>query len=207
MNETTENADIPVDAAVPDHDEATDAVGPEDVTAALQAEIAGLKDQLLRALAEQENIRRRAAREREDALKYGAQNFGKDLLSSADNLRRAIDSVKPDQVQDEVMRNLLAGIVATERELLAAFEKNGLKQINPEGEKFDHNLHQAIFEVEQSGKVAGTVVQVLQAGYVLNDRLLRPAMVGVAKGPVAEPAAPAEEAKPDSLHQRVNTTA
>ncbi len=170
----------------------------------LESEVAKLKDQLLRALAEQENIRRRAQREREDAVKYAAQKFANDLLSVADNLRRALESAPA--AQDEFTKTLLAGVAATERELLGAFEKHGIRRLDPAGEKFDHNFHQAIFEVEQTGKPAGTVVQVLAPGYLLRDRLLRAAMVGVAKGnaPAAEPAAPGA---PDERHHRIDTTA
>ncbi len=147
-----------------------------------QAEAAEFKDRLLRALAETENVRRRADRERTDATKYGVTQFARDLLDVADNLRRAIDSVPEAQVRDEVTRNLLTGVAATERALLSAFERHGIKRIDPKGERFDHNFHQAIFEAENTGKPAGTVVEVLQPGYLLHDRLLRPAMVGVAKG-------------------------
>jgi molecular chaperone GrpE len=153
-----------------------------------ETEAAEYKDRALRALAEVENIRRRGEREREDALKYATTNFARDLVSSADNLRRALASVLETEVKDEMTKNLLAGVAATERELLGAFEKHGIRRIDPKGEKFDHNFHQAIFEVENTGKPAWTIVEVLQPGYVLNDRLLRPAMVGVAKGgPAPEP--------------------
>jgi molecular chaperone GrpE len=186
-------------AATPDRERVTE----------LEAEMVQLKDQLLRALAEQENVRRRAQRERDDAVKYAAQKIANDLLSSADNLRRALDSLPEAKVKDEATRTLLSGVAATERELLGAFEKHGIRKLTPEGEKFDHNFHQAMFELENTGKPAGTIVQVLQAGYVLHDRLLRPAMVGVAKGEVAvsepaieEPAKPVE--KPDTYH-RVDT--
>jgi len=177
--------------------------------AELEAEVSKLKDQLLRALAEQENIRRRAQREREDAVKYAAQKFATDLLSAADNMRRALDSAPA--VQDEFTKTLLSGVAATERELLSAFEKHGIRRIDPAGEKFDHNLHQAMFEIENTGQPAGTIVQVLAPGYVLQDRLLRAAMVGVAKGsaPAAEPASEKDKAdkdKPDGYH-RVDTTA
>src|SRR5579859_1013128 len=147
-----------------------------------EAEAAELKDRLLRALAETENVRRRAERERSDAAKYGVTQFARDLLDVADNLRRAIDSVPEAQVRDDATRNLLAGVAATERAFLAAFERHGIKRLDPKGERFDHNFHQAIFEAENTGKPAGTVVEVLQPGYLLHDRLLRPAMVGVAKG-------------------------
>jgi molecular chaperone GrpE len=148
----------------------------------LEAELAEQKDRLLRALAETENVRRRAQREREDASKYAVAGFAKDLLSAADNLRRALDSLPEAEVKDERTRSLLEGVAATERELLGVFERHGIRRIDPQGEPFDHNFHQAIFEAEREDQPGGTVVEVLQPGYVLHDRLLRPAMVGVAKG-------------------------
>ncbi len=162
---------------------------PEARLAAVEAELAEHKDRLLRALAETENTRRRAQREREDASKYAIAGFAKDLLSVADNLRRALDSVPEAEVRDERTRSLLAGVAATERELLSVFERHGMRRIDPQGERFDHNFHQAIFEAERADQPAGTIVEVLQPGYVLHDRLLRPAMVGVAKPP-AKPAEP-----------------
>jgi len=173
---------------------------PEARIAELEAEVAKFKDQALRALAEQENVRRRAQRDREDALKFATSGFAKDLVSVADNLRRAIDSVPDAQASSsDLLKNLVSGVSATERELLASFERNGIKAVNPLDQKFDHNLHQAIFEVENTGKPAGAVVQVLQTGYVLHDRLLRPAMVGVAKGgSEGDPAA--------GQHQHVDTS-
>jgi molecular chaperone GrpE len=149
--------------------------------AALETELADTKDRLLRALAETENVRRRNQREREDAVKYAAAGFARDLLSAADNLRRALDTLPADEAPDERTRSLIAGVAATERELLAVFERHGIRRIDPAGGRFDHNFHQAIFETEDSGCPGGTVVEVLQPGYVLHDRLLRPAMVGVAK--------------------------
>lgn len=154
----------------------------EERLAAAEAEAADAKDKLLRALAETENVRRRAQREREDAARYGATNLARDLINVADNLRRALASVPEGQAKDELTRTLLQGVDATERELLAAFERHGIRRIDPMGERFDHNFHQAIMEVENSGQPPGTVVQVLQPGYAMHDRLLRPAMVGVAKG-------------------------
>jgi molecular chaperone GrpE len=156
-------------------------MGLEERLAAAEAELADSKDRLLRALAETENVRRRAERERADAAKYGASALARDLLNVADNLRRALDSLPEAQAADERTRNLLQGVAATERELLAAFERNGIRRIAPAGERFDHNLHQAIFELESTDQPPGTVVQVLQPGYVMHDRLLRPAMVAVAK--------------------------
>jgi molecular chaperone GrpE len=154
----------------------------DDRLTALEAELADQKDRLLRALAETENVRRRAHREREDASKYAVTGFAKDLLSAADNLRRALESLPETEVMDERTRNLLAGVAATERELLSVFERHGIRRIDPKGEPFDHNFHQAIYEAERADQPSGTVVEVLQPGYVLHDRLLRPAMVGVAKG-------------------------
>jgi molecular chaperone GrpE len=163
---------------------------PEGRRTAMEAELTEQKDRLLRALAEVENTRRRAQREREDAAKYAISGFAKDLLATADNLRRALDSLPEAEITDDKTRSLLAGVAATERELLAAFERHGLRRIDPKGERFDHNFHQAIFEAERADQPAGTIIEVLQPGYVLQDRLLRPAMVGVAKQPVAaaEPA-------------------
>ena len=187
-DENTWDAETPETAGA-----AAPAAGPERI-AELEAEVAKLKDQVLRSLAEQENLRRRTTREREDALRYAVGGFAKDLLSVADNLRRAIESVPEAQIDNEVLRTLLTGVEATERELLGAFEKHSVRRIDPKGEKFDHNLHQAIMELENTGQPAGTIVQVLQAGYLLHDRLLREAMVTVAKGgapAAAEPVQPA----------------
>jgi molecular chaperone GrpE len=151
--------------------------------AELEAESAKLKDQALRALAETENIRRRSEREREDTAKYAISGFAKSLLDAADNLRRAVDAVPAEAVEaDAALKTLVDGVAATERQLLAAFERNGLTRIEPVGEVFDPNFHQAMFELPGTGKPSGTVVQVVQPGYVLHGRLLRPAMVGVAKG-------------------------
>jgi molecular chaperone GrpE len=155
---------------------------PEERLAAVEAELAETKDRLLRTLAETENVRRRFQREREDAQKYAISGFAKDLLTVVDNLRRALDAMPDAEITDPRTRSLLDGVAATERELLAAFERHGMTRIDPKGERFDHNFHQAIFEAERPGTPAGTVIEVLQPGYVLHDRLLRPAMVGVAKG-------------------------
>ena len=169
-------------------------LSPEARMAALEAELAEQKDRLLRALAETENVRRRGQREREDAAKYAVAGFAKELLSVADNLRRALDSLPAEEARDQRTVSLLEGVEATERELLGVFERNGVRRIDPDGERFDHNFHQAIFEAERPGKPAGTIIEVLQPGYVLHDRLLRPAMVGVAKetGTPEEPVASAD---------------
>lgn len=148
----------------------------------LEAEVSSLKDQLLRALAEAENIRRRAQREREDIAKYAVSGFAKELLSVADNLRRALDAVPADSREtDELLKTLATGVEATERQLSSAFDRVGIKKLEPLGAPFDPNFHQVMFEIENTGQSAGTVVQVLQAGYTIHGRLLREAMVGVAK--------------------------
>jgi molecular chaperone GrpE len=163
-------------------DAETPATG-EDALAAARAEAAQYKDQMLRAMAETENTRRRAVRDRDDAQKYGITNFAREVLAVADNLRRALEAIPADTLQsDEALKTLYDGIAATERQLEAALGKQQIQRIWPEGERFDSNFHQAMFEVPDSGKPAGTVVQVLQAGYKIHDRLLRPALVGVAKG-------------------------
>jgi molecular chaperone GrpE len=173
-------------------DEGTTA-SPEERVAVLEAELADTKDRLLRALAETENVRRRAQREREDTQKYAVSGFARDLLATADNLRRALDSLPEAEIKDARTRSLLDGVAATERELLSVFERHGLQRIDPKGERFDHNFHQAVFEAERPDAPAGTVIEVLQPGYVLHDRLLRPAMVGVAKAP-AKPSEGADDA-------------
>jgi len=149
----------------------------------LAAEAADLKDQLLRALAEGENTRKRAAREREDSARYGISNFARDVVAVADNLRRAIDSLPADNAGEDVVKTLTEGVAATLRQLDAAFENHGIERIDPAGQPFDHNLHQAMFEDPDSDQPPGTVVQVIEHGYKIHDRLLRPAMVGVAKKP------------------------
>ena len=144
---------------------------------------------MLRALAETENLRRRSTREKEDATKYSIANFARDMLNVGDNMRRAIDAAPEGSGEgDDALASLVQGVEMTERELLATFERHGIKAIEPLGEKFDHNLHQAMFEVPGNDTAPGTVVQVIQAGYVIGERLLRPAMVGVSKAADAAPA-------------------
>lgn len=156
----------------------------------LQAELAEAKDRALRAVAEVENYRRRADKEREDTAKYAITGFAREMLTVADNLRRALESQPADL--PESLKAFVSGVELTERELLAIFERAGIVKLLPDGQPFNHDLHQAIFEVEDAAKPAGTVVQVLQPGYTLKDRLLRPAMVGVSKGGAANagPGAP-----------------
>jgi molecular chaperone GrpE len=146
--------------------------------------MAQLKDQLLRALAENENVRRRAQREREDAGKYAIANFARDVLGVADNMHRALAAIPAElrQTADEGLKALIDGVDLTERELLKVMEKHGVTRLEPQGEKFDPNFHQAMFEVPDPSVPAGTVVQVVQAGYKIGERVLRPALVGIAKG-------------------------
>ncbi len=179
--------------------------GAEDALTLAQQEAASLKDQLLRALAETENVRRRAARDKEDAAKFAMAGFAREMLAVADNLGRALEAISPEALEkDEALKSLYDGVQATARQLDTAFEKQAIKKITPLGEKFDSNLHQAMFEVPGTDQPGGTVVQVLQAGYTLNDRLLRPAMVGVAK---AQPAAGTQPAGEEGAAGRVDTTA
>jgi len=146
------------------------------------AKITELKDQNLRALAETENVRRRVQRDRDETLKFATTGLAKDLLPVADNLRRALDAIPKEALEkDEALRNFATGVEMTERLLLGALERHQIKRIEALGQKFDSNLHQAMFEVPGTGQPAGTVVQVLEAGYTIHDRLLRPALVGIAK--------------------------
>ena len=154
-----------------------------DPLAALEIENADLKDKLLRTMADMENLRRRAEREKAEATLYAATNFARDVLPVSDNLSRALDSMSEEERQnaDESVKKLLEGMTLTQRELLNTLQKHNIKIIEPMGEKFDPNLHQAMYEVPDPEAVSGTVVAVMQAGYSIGERILRPAMVGVAK--------------------------
>lgn len=140
-----------------------------------------LNDQLLRTLAENQNLRRRARKDVEDAHNYAIGKFVKDLLAVADNFERALELVGEDVDGDSKFKPFVEGIELTHKELQNVFEKHSVEKHMPLGEQFDHNFHQALFDVPASDKPSGTVVQVVQPGYSLNNRLLRPAMVGVAK--------------------------
>jgi molecular chaperone GrpE len=147
-----------------------------------QAQIEALKDKLLRALAETENVRKRADREREEVAKYGITSLARDIVGIADNLRRALESVPAESKESDArIKSLREGVALTQQEFEAVLARHGIERIEPLGEVFDHNFHQAMFEIEDKEHSAGTVVQVLQEGYRIHDRLLRPAMVGVAK--------------------------
>lgn len=170
------------------------AQSPDEIIAALRAEAADLKDKLLRAHAEVENIRKRADREREETAKYAVTRLAKDIVTVGDNFQRAIDAVPAGAAeQDAALKSFLEGVTMTERELLNVLERYGIRRTQPVGEPFNPHLHQAVMEIQRSDVPHGTIVQVFQAGFMIEDRVLRPAMVGVAKGgpkPVgAEPGA------------------
>jgi molecular chaperone GrpE len=164
--------------------------GPERI-AALEAEVADLKDRLLRTLAEMENLRRRSEREMADTRQYAVANFARDMLTVSDNLRRALDAVpsEPQKDADPALAALIEGVEVTERGLAQTLQKFGVRSIEAKGEKFDPSHHQAMFEIETAEVPAGTVAEVVQTGYIIGERVLRPSMVGVAKGP--KPAAKA----------------
>jgi molecular chaperone GrpE len=198
---TTPNGpDFPVEDKAPET--ANDAAPVEDTAevdriAVLEAERNDLKDKLLRTLADMENLRRRAEREVADARVYAVTKFARDMLNVADNVRRALESLPEEARQgaEGPFRALIDGIDLTERDLLNTLERHGVKRLDPQGQKFDPNLHQAMFEVPNPDVPNGTVVQVVQSGYVIGDRVLRPALVGVAKGgSKAAESAPSSEA-------------
>jgi molecular chaperone GrpE len=163
-----------------------------------EAEISQLKDQMLRTAAEMENLRRRTQKEVADARDFSISKFARDMLGVADNLRRALDHIPEEEKSQPGIKTLSEGVEMTERELLSALEKNGVKMINPEGQKFDPNFHQAMFEVPNTEVPNNTCVQVVQVGYVIGERMLRPAMVGVSKGGPKQAAAPEGEQDPSS---------
>lgn len=148
---------------------------------ALEAELDANRDKMLRAAADAENTKRRALKERDDAQKFSISSFAKDVLPVADNLRRALEAIPEDIKNNEQMANLIEGIEATERELLRGFERHGLKKLEPMDEIFNPNFHEVMFEAPMPSKPAGTVIQVLETGYTLHERLIRPARVGVVK--------------------------
>jgi molecular chaperone GrpE len=168
----------------------------EDLTA-LAAAVDELRDKYLRAAAETENVRRRAEREIADARAYGIAAFAREVIGVADNLARALDAIDSDARAgaEGTLKALLDGVELTQRELQKVLEKQGVRRLDPKGERFDPNFHQAMFEVPDTEAPPGTVVQVVQTGYAIGDRVLRPALVGVAKGGIKESAAP--ETVPD----------
>jgi molecular chaperone GrpE len=166
-----------------------------DPIAELAREAADLKDRLLRSLAEMENLRRRTEKQIADERIYGIASFARDMLAVGDNMRRALDAVTPElhETADPAVKALIEGVELTERELLKVLEKHGVKKLEPLGGKFDPNLHQAMYEVPDPSVPTGTVVQVVQAGYTIGERVLRPALVAVSKGGAKPAAAPAND--------------
>lgn len=163
-------------------------LSPDALNASLGVEIAELKDQLLRAVAETENVRRRAQRDVEEAGKYALTNFAREIVSVCDNLWRAAEAIPPEARQGgDLMATIAQGVDMTLKELLNVLERFQIKRIAPMGLPFDHNLHQAVVQIDSMDSEPGTIMQVMQAGYTLHGRLLRPAMVGVAKRPDAPP--------------------
>ena len=156
-------------------------ISPEDLIEKLNEEITGLKDQRLRAIAELENFRKRAEKDQSDALKYGISNFAKEIINIRDNIERAQSSISEEAKNNEAIKSVIEGIDLIAQSVVSTFEKIGIKKIESLNEKFDHNLHQAMMEIENDDLEPGTIVQELIPGYTLHDRLLRPAMVGVSK--------------------------
>jgi molecular chaperone GrpE len=197
MNDT--NADSGADASAPESGAGQAVPGERDafaVVEALNAENSQLKDRVLRTLAEMENLRRRTEREVADAKTYGATSFARDMLSVVDNLARALEHLPAEARTnaDPHLQSMIEGVELTARDLEAALGRHGVKKLEPKGQKFDPNFHQAIFEAPDETVPAGTVSQVVQSGWTIGDRVLRPAMVGVSKG--GPKAAPREEPAP-----------
>jgi molecular chaperone GrpE len=198
MTDATGRPDDAAAEAAPPADEAKRIA---DLVEALTKESADYKDKLLRTLAEMENLRRRTDREIADSRTYGISNFARDILAVADNINRALGALDKElrDKADAATKALLDGVELTERELVNVLEKHGVKKFEPLGEKFDPNLHQAMFELPDPTKPAGTVAQVVQPGYMIGERVLRPALVAIAKGgPKLAPEAPANNDNADA---------
>ena len=161
----------------------------------LQEEVRTLKEDKIRVLAEMENLRKRFDREKIDSIKYGSVNFARDILSPGDNLERALSAINQEEDHPQSIKNLIEGLKMVQKEFSSALEKNGISKINSMNEKFDPNLHQAMMEVERDDLDEGIVVQEIQTGYMMHDRLLRPAMVGVSKKPKQNNTSDSEDEK------------
>ncbi len=188
MNETTQKAETPplpeTLEAVADQILSEADIDPREIEiASLQEEVAATRDRMLRLAAEMDNLRKRTEREKAEATLYAASNFARDLLSVADSLSRTLAAVPAEErdVIDDIMKKFLDGIELTERELLSVFQRHNIRRLETVGQKFDPNLHQAMFEVPTAEKPPGTVMQEIQAGYAVGERCLRPALVGVAQ--------------------------
>ena len=191
MSEANESL---IDSKSVEDETSTEAHAEADEEADLGSEQESLKNKLLRVMADNENLRKRTEREVAAAKKYGPLSFARDLLASLDNLEKAVSLIPEDKNgMDETLKNILIGVEMTGREVASVFDKHGVSKIEPDNEKFDYNLHQAMFEVPTDKVEPGIVVQVVQPGYQLHDRLLRPAMVGVSKASQSEAEASAED--------------
>lgn len=188
-SEQPEQAKTPAETISPDVLEQAAAAAPgtqqlQDEITRLKEEVNQMRDQWVRAVAEAENIRKRAQRDQEETSRYAITAFARDMVNVLENLKRAADSIPPEartDAENNLLKVLAEGVDMTLQELLQIFQKFGINRIDPNGQKFDHNLHQAVVQVERSDVEAGTVVQVVQSGYTIHDRLLRPAMVAVSK--------------------------
>jgi molecular chaperone GrpE len=195
-------ADADDPGSVEERGPASESGKPAQDTIALEGQVANLTDRLLRAHAEMDNLRKRNERDKSDITKFAISKFSGEILAVGDNLQRAIAAVPPGAAEaDPALKSLIDGVAMTEREFLNVLERNGVKRIDAEGEPFDPHKHQAMTEVHDPNVVAGTVVQVFQPGYIIEGRVLRPAMVVVAKGgakrTTADPAGPCAEASDD----------
>ena len=180
-NETTEQGEA--EALREETAEAAPEVAEHDRLRELEGQLAAARQDVLYAQAETQNVRRRLEKDAQDARAYAATGFARDILSVADNLGRALDAIPADLREDEKFKGLVTGLEATGRELASVFERNGIKKVSALGEQLDPNRHQAMIELPSADAEPGTIVQEMQAGYMIKDRLLRPAMVGVAKKP------------------------
>lgn len=187
-----------VKAAEPEATEKPEEAAAPDPLELAKTENAELRDKYLRLAAEMDNLRRRTERDVRDAKSYSVAGFARDMLAVSDNLRRALDAIPAEarELADTGLAALIEGVEMTERSMLAALERHGVKKLDPTGQKFDPNFHQAMFEVPNAEVPNNTVVQVVQAGYTIGERVLRPAMVGVAKG--GPKAAPGENETPEA---------
>ena len=196
--ETTLKAEIEAAIAENGEDDTVEAEPEPNPLDVLKAENAELRDRYLRLAAEMDNLRRRTERDVRDAKAYAVAGFARDMLGVSDNLRRALDAIPAEAREsgDAGFSTLIEGVELTERAMLSAVERHGVKKLEPEGQKFDPNFHQAMFEIPNTDVPNNTVLQVVQAGYTIGDRVLRPAMVGVSKGgPKAVQDVPVEDAK------------
>ncbi len=182
-DENSDPRETAADQAKPDAPETEEAQDQPSDLDSLLAENADMRDKLLRTMADMENLRRRTAREKEDTARYAISNFARDVLAIGDNLRRVIEHVPAEHAaNDPALKSFLEGVELTERELLKTLENHGVAKLEPLGQRFDPNQQQAMYEVPSTDVADGTVVEVMQAGYTIGDRVLRPALVAVSKG-------------------------